>query len=283
MQKRGNMKVVVTGANGYMGRHVVKEVLAKGHEVIAVDFNNKDVDSRAKLSDAEIFSGNADIYEQLECPDVCIHLAWQDGFLHNSPRHMENVSGHFIFLNDMIKGGCKNISVMGTMHEVGFYEGKVDENTPCHPLSQYGVAKNALRQAMLLQAESEHINLHWLRAYYIVGDDIKNCSVFTKLLQAGEDGKDKFPFTSGENQYDFIDIKDLAKQIACVSLQEEFNGIINVCSGKPMPLKEKAEQFIKDHNLNITLEYGAFQERPYDSKLIYGDNSLITKIMKKYD
>lgn len=275
------MRVLVTGANGYIGRHVVKEILARGHEVVVADLNYKDVDSRAILTDVDIFSGDENIYTKLKCPDVCIHLAWRDGFIHNSARHMENVSNHFRFLSDMIKGGCKNIAVMGTMHEIGFYEGKIDENTPCNPLSQYGVAKNALRQAMVLLAKAENINLYWLRAFYILGDDSKNCSIFTKILQAAEDGKETFPFTTGTSQYDFIDVKELAKQIACACLQTECTGIINVCSGQPVSLKDKVEQFIEEKGLNIRLEYGAFPERPYDSKIIYGDNSKITEILKK--
>lgn len=277
------MKVVVTGASGYMGKYVVKELLNRQNEVIAVDLHYKEVDSRAKLSDISIFSGEKDIFHQLEEPDLCIHLAWQDGFIHNSPKHMENLSSHFVFLNNMIEGGCKNIAVMGTMHEVGFWEGKVDENTPCNPLSQYGIAKNALRESMLMLAQNHDVNLFWLRAFYILGDDRRNSSIFTKLLEAVEDGKKEFPFTTGENQYDFIDIKELARRIVAASTQTEYTGIINVCSGRPVPLKDKVEEFIQKNNLDITLKYGAFPERPYDSKIIYGDGAIITEIMKKYD
>ena len=127
------MKVLVTGAAGYMGKYVVKELLGKGHEVYAIDFNHKEIDSRAEILDVDIFSGDDRIYEKVKCPDLCIHLAWQDGFVHNSPKHMENLSKHFTFLKNLIDGGCKRIAVMGTMHEIGFWEGAVDENTPCNP------------------------------------------------------------------------------------------------------------------------------------------------------
>lgn len=276
------MKVVVTGASGYMGRYVVKELLNCGHEVIAVDLHYKEVDSRAKFSDVSIFSGDKDIYEQLENPDLCIHLAWQDGFIHNSPKHMENISSHFIFLKNMIQGGCKNIAVMGTMHEVGYWEGMIQANTPCNPLSQYGIAKNALRQALFTLAQNNDVNIYWLRAFYILGDDSRNCSIFTKLLAAAEDGKEKFPFTSGKNKYDFIDIKTLAKQIVAASTQTKFTGIINVCTGVPVALKDKVEEFIDTNKLSIELDYGAFPDRPYDSPIIYGDNSVIKMIMEEY-
>jgi len=59
-------KVLVTGASGYIGRHVVKELLNKGYYVIASDFNYKGVDERAEFSDVKLFSGDKDIYEQLK-------------------------------------------------------------------------------------------------------------------------------------------------------------------------------------------------------------------------
>ena len=273
------MKVLVTGAAGYMGKHVVKELLLKGHQVLAVDLNHKEIDSRAEILDVDIFNGASDLYKQCKEPDLCIHLAWQDGFVHNSYKHMQNLSGHFMFLKTLIDGGCDRIAVMGTMHEVGFYEGAVDEDTPCNPLSQYGIAKNALRQAMLQLTQGTDVKLYWLRAFYILGDDTRNSSIFTKLLQAAEDGKKEFPFTAGTNQYDFIDVKELAKQIVAACTQDDITGIINVCSGKPITLKEKVESFIKEKGIDIQLQYGVFPERPYDSKIIYGDNTKIRKIM----
>ena len=273
-------KVVVTGAAGYIGRHVVKYLLNQGHEVIAVDLNHKGVDERAVYSDVNIFSGAKDVYEKLGCPDVCIHMAWKDGFIHNSREHMENISGHIKFLYNMIDAGCKNIAVMGSMHEIGYWEGKIEADTPCNPLSQYGIAKNCLRQSLLLYAKDKDVNIFWLRAFYILGDDFKNASVFTKLLQAAEDGKEEFPFTSGRNQYDFIMVNDLAAQISEASLQDKYTGIINVCSGKPMSLGDRVEQFIRDNDLKIKLKYGAFPDRPYDSPIVYGDNTIISKIME---
>lgn len=273
------MRVLVTGAAGYMGKHVVKELLRRGHEVFAIDLNHKEIDSRATILDIDIFENDPSIFKAVNEPDLCIHLAWQDGFVHNSPKHMMNISSHFTFLKNLIDGGCKRIAVMGTMHEIGFWEGKIDENTPCNPLSQYGIAKNALRQSLLLLAKNTDVKIYWLRAYYIFGDDSRNSSIFTKLLQAEEDGKKEFPFTNGMAKYDFLDIKELAHQIVAASTQDEICGIINVCSGEPVALKDKVEAFIQEKGLNIRLKYGAFPERPYDSKIIYGDNHKINQIL----
>lgn len=274
-------KIVVTGSGGYIGRHVVKELLDLGHEVIAVDIRNDGVDQRARRMELSIFEDEPNIYEILGSPDVCVHLAWRNGFVHNAASHMEDLSGHFRFLRNMIEGGLKHVAVMGTMHEIGYWEGAIDENTPCNPMSQYGVAKNALRQAMMQLTREKGVDLYWLRAYYILGDDMKNHSIFTKILQMAQEGAETFPFNSGKNLYDFIQVDQLAKYIALASTQEEVTGIINVCTGKPVSLAEKVEEFIKEKGLSIKLAYGAFPDRPYDSPGIWGDPGKMQKILRQ--
>lgn len=272
-------KVLVTGACGYIGRHVVAELVRQGHHVIASDFVNTGLPEDVEFTDYPIFNGDPDIYDKLGRPDVLIHLAWKNGFIHNSPAHMEELSKHVVFLNHMIDAGIWSVSVMGSMHEVGYWEGAIRAETPCSPLSQYGVSKNALRQSMMLYTQGKDTNFHWLRAFYIFGDDKRGSSIFAKLHQAAEEGKTTFPFTSGKNYYDFIHIDELAKQIVAASVQDRVNGIINVCTGKPKTLAEQVEWYIKDNALPITLEYGKFPDRPYDSPGVWGDPSEIQQIL----
>ncbi|RGI46445.1 NAD(P)-dependent oxidoreductase [Roseburia sp. OM04-10BH] len=276
-------KVLVTGANGYIGRHVVEQLLDMGADVLAADFNFDGVDERAQKVEAPIFSGDENIYEQMGKPDVCIHLAWRNGFVHNADSHIEDLPNHYTFLKNMIEGGLKHVVVMGTMHEVGYWEGAIDENTPTNPLSLYGIAKNALRQMVELLAKKSEVCFQWTRGYYIIGDDIKSNSIFSKIVQAEQAGNKKFPFTTGKNLYDFISLEELAKEIACVSLQTEVNGIINCCTGKPVSLAEQVESFIKEHNFKIRLEYGAYPDRAYDSPGVWGDAKKIQQIMSKVE
>ena len=274
------MKVLVTGAGGYIGRHVVKNLLDKGYEVLASDFSFKGIDERAQFIDEPIFSGEKNIFERLGRPDVLIHMAWRDGFIHNSHAHMADLSAHVVFLDNMIDGGLKYLTVMGTMHEVGYHEGAIDENTPCNPMSMYGIAKNALRQTLMLFCKDKDVNLHWLRAYYIYGDDLRGSSIFGKISQAVIDGKKTFPFTTGKNKYDFIHVDKLAEYIVEASVQDKINGIINVSTGNPVALGEQIEKFIADNNFDIKLDYGAFPDRPYDSPAVWGDNSKTKQIME---
>lgn len=273
-------KILVTGANGYIGSHVVKQLLDMGNSVIACDLNFTNVDNRAKRVDANIFGDISDVIQLLGKPDVCVHLAWRDGFVHNSPNHMGDLSGHYKFLTYLIDNGLKHLVIMGSMHEVGYWEGSINENTPCNPLSQYAIAKNALRQAMLLYCKNNDCILQWTRGFYILGDDMRNHSIFAKILQASDEGKTSFPFTTGRSKYDFLDVDELAYQIAKVAMQEKVTGVINCCSGKPVSLAEKVEEFIAEHGLKIKLDYGAYPDRPYDSPCIYGDNTKIKEILR---
>ena len=271
--------VLVTGAGGYIGRHVVRALCDRGADVIAADFRTDGIDERAKPVVYDIFNGSKEIFSELGRPDACLHMAWKDGFVHNSDAHMGCLSSHYTFLRDMIEGGLKQVAVMGTMHEVGYWEGAIDENTPCNPISMYGVAKDALRRSAFLMVKDKDVCLQWLRAYYIYGDDKRAVSIFGKLMQAAEEGKQTFPFTSGKNKYDFIHVDELSRQIAASVMQTEVDGIINCCTGEPMSLAEKVESFIREHGYTIRLAYGAYPDRPYDSPGVWGDAAKIQRIM----
>lgn len=271
-------RVLVTGANGYIGRHVVQALLDKGADVAAVDFAIDGIPDGADKLILNIFDPSINVWAETGSPDAIVHMAWKDGFIHNSPAHMILLSDHCKFCERIAGSGIKTLAVMGSMHEIGYWEGAIDEHTPCNPLSQYGVAKNALRQSLMI-ALKDKINLQWLRAYYIYGDDKQASSIFAKLTAAEERGDELFPFTSGKNKFDFITVDGLAEQIAACVMQDKVNGIINCCTGEPKSLAEQVEGYIKDHNFKIKLNYGAFPDRPYDSPGVWGDNTKIKQIM----
>lgn len=273
------MKVLVTGANGYLGQGIVKTILDNGMDVIATDFSTKCVDSRAERVDCNIFDVD-DPYTYFGKPDVLLHLAWRDGFVHYSENHIKDLPNHYEFLKKIVDSGIERICVMGSMHEIGFFEGSINENTPCHPMSLYGIGKNALRNCVEMMTNNTSTKWQWLRGYYIVGHTEYGNSIFSKITKAAAEGNKTFPFTMGQNQFDFIDYEDFCYQVACVVKQDDVNGIINICSGKPEKLADRVERFIKENNYDIELEYGTFPDRPYDSKAIWGDNSKIEKILK---
>lgn len=272
--------ILLTGSNGYIGRHVANALSSMGAQVIAVDRAVNDAVSADTRIAANIFDPSLDLIDRIGfVPDACLHLAWRNGFDHNDLSHMDDLSAHFAFLTGLAKAGVRQIAAMGSMHEIGYWEGAITEETPCNPLSLYGVAKNALRKSLEIELPKQDAVLQWIRAYYIFGDDENAQSIFGKLLRAAKEGQPTFPFTSGKNKYDFISIEELARQIAAVVMQDEVTGVINCCTGNPVSLAEQVEWFIDDHGLDIELDYGAFPDRPYDSPGVWGDTTKIDQIM----
>ena len=268
------MKILVTGANGYLGSGVVKRLCDDGFPVIATDFKNDSIDSRATVVLGDLFDMD-DPFSALGKPDVLLHMAWRDGFVHNSPNHLIDLPRHALFLRKMISGGIKRIAVLGTMHEIGFVEGPIDENTPCRPESYYGISKNALRQITKLECDSSNVRFQWFRGFYIVGAMANGNSIFSKIVQAERRGDLTFPFTTGTNQFDFLDYDDFSNYLAKAVEQEKVLGVINICSGRPERLADRVERFIKDNGFKIKLEYGKYPDRVYDSKAVWGDGKKI--------
>lgn len=273
------MKILVTGSNGYIGTGIVNQLLDGGHSVVATDFSTEHVSEKAEKIEKDIFSVEHP-YEFFGYPDVVLHLAWKDGFEHNSLSHMENLPYHYLFLKRLLDGGLKHLAVLGSMHEVGFYEGSVNETTPTNPQSLYGICKNALRQSIELECKKHKAILQWIRGYYIVGNTTAGCSIFSKIVQAAERGEKSFPFTMGVNQYDFIDYNEFCADVVDIIVQENVTGIVNCCSGMPMRLGERVEKFIQENGYDIRLQYGAFPDRPYDSKAIWGNREKLDVILK---
>lgn len=157
------MKILVTGANRYLGQGVIKQLLDYGFEVIATDFKDEYIDTRAKIICSNIFTLE-NPYEYFNKPDVLLHMAWRDGFVHNSINHINDFPLHYNFISKLIDSGIKHVFVIGSMHEVGFFEGSINENTPTNPQSLYGISKNALRRAVELKCNNDVI-LQWLRGF----------------------------------------------------------------------------------------------------------------------
>lgn len=274
------MKILVTGANGYLGQGIVKHLLDHGHHVIAADYYVEHVDERAERKACDLFSASDDPFSFFGEPEALLHLAWRDGFVHYSSAHIDDLPKHYAFIKAFADSGVQKIAVMGSMHEIGFFEGSIKEDTPCRPITPYGISKNALRELTRMLCSQKNKRFQWLRGYYIVGNSRYGSSIFSKITAAEAEGKAEFPFTMGQNQFDFLDYEDFCEQTARAVGQDEVLGVINICSGHPEKLADRVERFIRDQGYKIRLKYGAFPDRPYDSKAVWGDGGKIEEIMK---
>lgn len=277
--------ILITGANGYIGSHVVKKLCseyAQEFRVTTMDLADQNIDPRASrvLCDIMQEAEAEDLYRRAGEPDICIYLAWQDGFVHNADSHMKNLYQHYRFLVNLIDHGVKQLIIAGSFREYGSCAGQVKEDLEVPADNLYVLTKKTLRRAIEIYIQDKDVCLQWIRPFTVYGDEALNNSIMSKILRWEAEGKETFPFTMGLEEYDYIEVNELTEQIIAIATQTEVDGAINCCSGKPTRLKDKIEQFIAENHLKIRPEYGAFPARDYDSSVIYGDTTKIDRIME---
>jgi UDP-glucose 4-epimerase len=142
------MKVLITGATGFVGNYVVSEMFKRSHSVIATSRN------AAKASLCEWFSkvtyiarnlndAHEDYYRFFGEPDVLIHLAWEGLPNYTDVSHFErNLFSNYFFLKNMVEHGLKNLVVTGTCFEYGMKNGALHEDMETNPQNSYGLAKD---------------------------------------------------------------------------------------------------------------------------------------------
>ncbi len=277
-------KIVVTGANGYIGAHVVAELLRHPEEfsVVAAGRSQDALPENAHFVslDFNVDAQREDLYEYLGCPDVCVHLAWRNGFQHNAFSHLTDCPNHVLLLNNLAEHGTQQFAVAGSFREYGSVNGMVDETAAVKPDNFYTLSKLMLKDALEICFEGKDICLQWIRPFTVYGDDARNQSILSKIIQWEAEGRESFPFTDGSEQYDYISVDELARQIAAIIDQTAIDGVIDCCSGKPTRLGDRVEEFIKENHFRIRPEYGAFPRREYDSPVIYGNREKLDCILR---
>lgn len=277
-------KILVTGSNGYIGSHFIQEArkFPKEFEIISTS-KKKQTKYDAKFIPFDILSttDSTDLYSIFEKPDICVHFAWRDGFVHNSVNHILDMSKHFLFLKKLADLGVKHFVVCGSFREYGKVNGLVNANIDVIPSTLYTLSKMTLKKSLEIYFENKDICLQWIRPFTVYGDDEKTNSLFSKIIKWEKENKAYFPFTDGKEEYDYIHIDILSMMITAIISQETIQGEIDCCSGYPRKLGEMVENFIHENNFKIKPQYNAFQRREYDSPCIYGNTKKIMEIFSK--
>lgn len=276
------MKIAITGANGFIGRHVLTELLKHEIEIIAVMRNsirpawlNKSIHS----VEVDISQFSPDCFEQMGCPEILIHLAWDGLPNYKSSYHLKTeLPKQFNFLKAMIKSGLPSLFVTGTCFEYGMQSGLLSEGMQTKPDNPYGLAKNELRKQLETLKLSNPFNLTWARLFYMYGQGQSDTSLFAKLKEAVMRGDKVFNMSGGEQIRDYLPVEEIARQIVKLAIVQRDIGVVNICSGKPISIHKLVEQWLYENNWNIELNLGYYPYPDYEPMAFWGDSSRVDSI-----
>ncbi len=268
-------RVLVTGATGFIGRHVVRALSQRGYEVHAVG-------RRASSSFADcVYSHRSDLLvpgvaAQLirdVAPDGLIHLAWevgQDGAWQSDAN--DRWQRATVDLVDAFAGPDRRAVLAGTCAEYRWDNSVcVEAATPITPLTRYGQAKDAARNGAQLIARREGLSLVWARIFFTFGPGESPARLVPSVVRtvlAGETAET----THGLQIRDYLYVGDLADALVTL-LTSDVRGEINVASGQPTRLSWLATRAAELAGDSERLKLGARVARPDEPERILADVS----------
>ncbi len=295
-QKRSEQRrAVVTGATGFIGEALCRELLTQGYAVTAVIRPGSTkrgklealqepasqvmgVDREVLTSYPALGEGNGTLQIK-ELPlrelshlaeddmqaDVFYHLAW-DGSSGQEREQFEVQVSNVSYMADAVRAakkcGCRVFIGAGSQAEYGIVQEKAsEEKTVPKPFMMYGAAKLAAYHMGRLVAEQEGIPLIWPRIYSVYGPGENPGTLVSYLVETLHKGE--IPqVTECENLWDFTYIDDCVRMLRMLGERQKAEGIYNLSTGEPRPLKAFVEEIRDVVNPGAEIAFGAKQANP---------------------
>jgi dTDP-6-deoxy-L-talose 4-dehydrogenase (NAD+) len=257
------MKLWVTGASGFIGRHLVAQAALAGHEVWAIARRaapRRDDDGVRSLT---MDLGNlAEVTEAVRnaAPDAIVHLAWYarpDDYL-VSVENVESLQTTLTFARAVLAGGCKRMVGVGSCVEYANLPRPRSEDDPIAPQSLYARCKHAAHLVMDELFARQDARLAWARLFHMHGPGEHAARLIPAVAASLRAGR-PFALSPGEQVRDHLDVRDVASALLYLS-GSDLAGPVNVCSGKPVTLRTVLETVGRELGKVELLQFGA---RPY--------------------
>jgi dTDP-6-deoxy-L-talose 4-dehydrogenase (NAD+) len=271
------MRVAITGASGFVGRHVLRELQSRDLDIVAtIRSPKRQIVEHPRTTEVvmNIAHDLPDAFTALGKPDVLIHLAWDGLPNYQSSKHVEiELVNQQRFINACLASGLSRLIVTGTCFEYGMVEGQISEVLQANPTTQYGIAKDLLRQHLQELKASHPFQLAWLRLFYLYGPGQSKTSLYSLLTDAIQRHDKSFDMSGGEQVRDFMSIYDAARDIVNISLLSIDLGVVNVCSGVPTTVRELVQRWINEMNSSIAMNLGRIPYSEIEPMSFWGDRS----------
>lgn len=253
------MRVVVTGANGFIGTHSVRQLLDRGDQVVALDLNTEGLsklfryDKNCKIVQCDILSEKAK--DHVSQGDKVLHLAAIPRFdeaERDSQRAVRvNVEGTLNIVQACIEKKAERLvySSTGSVYSTNAPV-PIREDAPREPGNIYGLTKKQAEDWIIMYGD--RLPYVILRYGYVYGKG-KNWGAVGAFLRRLKEGKRPTVF-GGKQTNDFIYIKDIVQANLLALETPLLNQIYNIGSGRATSIKDVCELCIKAMRSSLTME-----------------------------
>lgn len=267
-------RVLLTGAAGYIGRHVGRACRARGWYVVGMDL----VRGPDDVADSWLLhrsSAEAPLPAGAGVFDGLVHMAWPidpKTYLVSAENTIA-LGASLALVRRVLDAGCRKVVIAGTCAE---YEpradGLMDEQTPVAPDTLYATCKHALHLVAASLCQQVEARLAWARIFHLYGPGENPARLLPSLartLLAGE----TFVAGSGRHLRDYLRVEDIATGVATLLEHEAADGAYNICSGNGVPLGEIMQRFRACLDHDGGLQLGAKPDRAWEPEALVGDNA----------
>ncbi len=287
------MRVLVTGAGGFVGGHLVKALIDIGHQVFAGGIQNNCYRFDKKVDvlkfDITDYQNLIDIISKIR-PDGIIHLAAQSMVQRSWEDPAYTIHVNTIGTINLIKAvketvvDSKIINI-GSSEEYGLtgkFGQALDEQSPCLPQNPYASSKFVAGQLALQLAKKDKLRLIHVRPFNHFGPGQQVgfvISDFASQIARIEKGLYPAKIYVGDlsAQRDFSDVRDIVNAYIMLLENDLENGIYNVCSGKPRTIESILKQLIQQSTSAITIEIDKERFRPSEVSMFFGSNQKLVE------
>lgn len=276
-----NRHILLTGATGFVGRQVLGSLLEKGAEVVPVirPESAGKLPSSASLQKAilteDLFAQGESWWRQrLQDIDTLVHVAWyaEPGKYQFSPENVNCLIGTLRMAQAAAQVGVKRLVGVGTCFEYAQSDRPLSVDSPLAASSPYAACKAAAYFALTQLLPQYGVQFAWCRLFYLYGEGEDARRLVPAIRKNLSEGR-PVELTTGTQVRDFLDVSEAGRQIADVALSDK-TGAFNICSGKPVTVRELAESIADEYGRRDLLKFGVRKDNPVDPPHVVGVKTL---------
>lgn len=268
-------RALVTGADGFVGRHLTDHLVASGDDVVTSEV---DITDRDSLLGAFAAAG----------ADVVYHLAAQadvgGSWVNPIGTLRVNIEGTANVLDAARLAGCQRVMAVTSADVYGAvdeHDLPLDEDQPVRPVSPYAASK-AAADVLCLQAGLGHgLDVVRARAFNHLGpgqsDRFVASAIASRIVQCERNGTHTVRVGNLDARRDFTDVRDVVRAYRSLMHEGDAGEAYHVCSGTDRSVRDLAVTLVNHSTTEIHLETDPDLFRPVDLKVLRGDNSKITR------